>query len=536
LKVENAIQIAWNPQSDPGLQQQAIEFVNHLRSDPQSWTVCLPLAIRKPPPADIVKHIAIDVVNNAIQGGILSETDLLSLKDSLMRYVQETYGTTQSPSTDPVNIQNKFVEGLTYLFTRLYADKWTTFFEDLLALTVLNPSPAPSQDTINGTKIYLKVIGSVHDEIADVLLSKSPEEKQRDTALKDLIRERDVQKITASWQTILSQFNGKDLYTTELCLSAIGKWASWIDLSLIINDSFLNLLFSYVMNGLSNTNEEITRLRDLSITTITEIISKKMRASDKLNLIEILKVGELVAGLTTSPVLQDMRFTSSYDTDFAEIVAKLVNSTIQDIVNILDSTPEADPVRERAHELLKAFVPYMLRFFSDEYDEICSSVIPCLTDLLTFFRKKVESNGDYRSMLPSILQAIMTKMKYDETSEWGSEDNQTDEAEFQELRKRLQVLQQQVAAVDEVLYMETISTLVVSCFDTFQANAGQVEWRDIDLAMHEMYLFGQIAVKNGNIFSKGKPISAAAEHLAAMMMKLVDTGKQVSNINNYLTS
>ena len=407
----------------------------------------------------------------------------------------------------------------------LYATKWTTFFDDLLALTILNPSPGASQDTIAGTTFYLKVVNSVHDEIADVLMAKSQEDQRRDTALKDLVRERDVPKVTAAWQAILSQLNGQHPIILELCLVGIGRWASWVDLGLIVNEPFLNLLFGYVMNGLSDPSQEAAKLRDSSLLAYTEILSKKMRPADKLSLIEILKVGELVAGLTNSTLLQDLRFTSTYDTDFVEIVAKLVNATVLDIVIILGNAIGDDTLRARADQHLKIFTPYMLRFFSDEYDEICSIMIPCVTELLTYFRKGAAGNPVYKLMLPSILQAIMNKMKYDETSDWGQEDHQTDEAEFQELRKRLQNLQQAIAVVDEALYIETIRAMVDGCFDSFRTNSNAVHWRDLDLALHEMFLFGQLAVKNGNIYSKTKPISPAAESLIAMMFKLIETGQ-----------
>ena len=395
----------------------------------------------------------------------------------------------------------------------------------MLALAEAVPSGNMHGDTAIGTKIYLKVLNSVHDEIADVMRPKSIEEKQRDTGLRDLVRERDMNKIASSWQAIINRFDGRDASVIDLCLSAIGRWASWMDLSLIIQESFLNRIFGYVITGLSSDTVDATRLRDVSLSTINEILSKKMQPRDKLDLIDLLKVAELVDRLASSTLLQELRFTSSYDTDFAEEVAKLVNTVMFDNILILDKPPEDESLRLRAHEHVKIFIPYLLRFFSDEYDEICSSVIPSLSDLLTFFRKKAKGNAEYLAMLPSILQAIMTKMKYDDTSEWESEDSQTDEAEFQELRKRLRVLQQAVALVDEGLYIDTISNLVASCFDSFGNNKGQVNWRDLDLALHEMFLFGHVATKNGNIYSKSSPVSPAAERLIAMMAKLVECGK-----------
>ena len=392
-------------------------------------------------------------------------------------------------------------------------------------MTRTNGSSVP--DNASGTRLYLKVLVSIHDEIADVLVPRTSAEQTRDNELKDLVRERDAQKIARSWPEILTQWKSHDGPIIQYCLSTIGRWASWTDLSLILSGNILNFLFEFVA---TDPTDQSSNLRDASLNTIIEILAKKMKASDKLELIEVLKVKELVSQLISSPPLNELRPTSSYDTDLAEIVAKLVNNTVVDVVVVLESSQDSNVIMSRANTEIKMFLPHVLRFLSDEYDEICSSVIPCLTDLLTYLRKKAKADSDYATMLPPILQAIVAKMRYDETSSWGNEDAQTDEAEFQELRKRLQVLQQAVAAVDEPLHIDTISSIVGTSLETFRNQGGQMDWRDIDLAMHEMFLFGELAVKSGGLYSKTKPISPAAERLVGMMFKLVDSGKKSTTI------
>ena len=470
-----------------------------------------------------MRHSALEVVSNAVQSKRVDVQGMAVIKDNIMGYVRAVYGGQDASMTqDQYSFQNKISQTLTYLFTSLYAAQWSTFFDDVLALT--KTTNQDICDSVSGTMLYLRIIISIHDEIADVLVTRSPEEQQRDNELKDLIRERDIQKLTNSWQDILAYYEAKESSIIEQCLSVIGRWASWTDLASIINDSILNILFRLVSSGLATQDSQASKLRDASLFTIMEILGKKMKPGDKLQLIEVLKIHDMVVQLATSPHLQEMRFTAKYDTDLAELVAKLVNNTVFDIVNVLESSSDTDIVFSQASNQLGMFLPYVLRFFSDEYDEICSSVIPCLTDMLTFFRKRAKGNSGYASMLPPILQAIVEKMKYDETSEWGNEDARTDEAEFQELRRKLQVLQQAVAAVDELLYTDTISNIVSSSFDAFQARKGQVDWRDLDLALHEMFLFGQLACKNGNLYSKTKPVSPAAERLINMLYKLVETG------------
>jgi exportin-T len=112
-----------------------------------------------------------------------------------------------------------------------------------------------------------------------------------------------------------------------------------------------------------------------------------MKPADKIDMILYLNVGNVITQLIGSPPLHDLRATSNYDTDLAEAVARLANSTAFDIIKALDTESLDGQVRQRANELLQTFLPYVLRFFSDEYDEICSTVIPSLTDLLTFLRK-----------------------------------------------------------------------------------------------------------------------------------------------------
>jgi exportin-T len=106
-------------------------------------------------------------------------------------------------------------------------------------------------------------------------------------------------------------------------------------------------------------------VRDAAIDTFTEIVGKKMKPEDKINMIIYLNVGDVITQLIASPPLHDLRATSNYDTDLAEAaVARLANSTAFDIIKALDSESLNGQARQRANELLQTFLPYVLRFFS----------------------------------------------------------------------------------------------------------------------------------------------------------------------------
>ena len=484
--------------------------------------------MREPRCSEVVRHTALDVLDNVVGSVRTDISTLRNLQDSLMTYARSTYSTAAEAqaTVDTPNLQNKLAQTFTFLFVVLYPSEWLSFIGDILALTA--SSGHSTRDYAPGIVFYLRVLIQIHDEIADVLLSRTPDERKKGNALKDLIRERDAKTIAASWQEILSQWKGKDSKIIELCLATIGRWVSWVDISLVITETLRDQLLELVISSSPNANGPVP-VRETALTTLTEILRKKMNPDYKLELIEFLKIREVVAHLVSSPVLADLRSTSQYDTDLAESVGQLVNHSLSDVVRALESAEDQSPMMMQAVSMLKGFLPLVLRFFSDEYDEICSTVIPCLSDLLTLFRKKRASipmlHEQSASMLAPILDAIIIKMRYDETSSWGNEDAQTDEAEFQDLRKRLHVLQQTIATVDQDLYQDKLSTVVITTFENFQRDASRVDWRDLDLAMHEMFLFGEQGLKNGGLYSKSKPTSPAAERLIGMMFRLVETGK-----------
>ncbi|KAK9593905.1 pre-tRNA nuclear export protein [Aspergillus fumigatus] len=525
-QVANAIEIASNPSADPALKTQAFDFVNQLRSDPSGWQVCLSLFTQTPQRSGIVRHVALEVVNSAAQGGLIDLQALAYVKDGLLAYLRQVYGQ-DAGASDPPNIQNKIAQTITFLFSALYASGWESFFDDLLGLTQKSPS-STTRDNASGIIFYLRVINSIHDEIGDVLVSRSRNEQDKANALKDLIRQRDMQKITSSWQQILSEWRDGNDVIVEMCLKAVGSWVSWIDIGLVVNQTMLDLLFQQLGRAQKeDLRQGEEKVRDAAVDVFTEIIGKKMKPEDKIDMIIFLNLDTIVSQLSNSPPLHGNRFTFKYDTDLAETVAKLVNITVIDIVRALEQEGVSTECKEKANGLLQAFLPHILRYFSDEYDEVCSTVIPCVSDLLTYLRRIAKVNpalaSQHSSILLPILKAIIAKMRYDETSSWGEEDEQTDEAEFQELRKRLGILQQMIASINEQLYMEVVSEMVATTFENLRQSGSQMDWRDLDLALHEMFLFGDLAVKAGSLYTKGNPNNQAAETLIEMMLRMVES-------------
>ena len=179
--------------------------------------------------------------NGALQNGRIDSQGLLFLKDCLFDYIRSIYA--NLATEDSAAIQNKLTQTMTYLFALLYPTQWQSFFEDFRGLagneSVAGPGGA------HGTILYLRILGSVHDEIADTLLFRSMEEQKRNTTLKDLIRDRDAARISLSWQEILARWRVSNLSIVEMCLKVVSRWVSWVDIALVANQSMLEKLLDF---------------------------------------------------------------------------------------------------------------------------------------------------------------------------------------------------------------------------------------------------------------------------------------------------
>ena len=309
-----------------------MEYLQQVKDSDESWQICLRLFCDTPSASDIARIFALDVVSSAIarryrEGG--DPTTLSIIQDQLMKYIRRSYGP-GSTSFDNAAIQNKVTQAITHLFLAMYGSSWTSFFHDILGITTMSMDSAtgkPRRDNLPGVVFYLRVMASVHDEVADVLMARSMDEAQRNSLLKDQIRERDIVGLVSAWHEILAEWRDKNDDIVEMGLKVIGRWVGWINISLVITPEFVNFLWSLMTH--------IGKVKEASLDAMAEIVAKKMSASDKAQLIEFMKLVELIrALLTQDPTLQAN--TTTFNVDLAEKLAKLVNNVGSELVRSID--------------------------------------------------------------------------------------------------------------------------------------------------------------------------------------------------------
>ncbi|KAK9380763.1 armadillo-type protein [Kockiozyma suomiensis] len=502
-QVEQAVEIALSGNVDTNLKQQAMAFCNQIKESDDGWQVCLSLFMSERKRSPAVRFFALQVVDDALVKRLngnnkqLNDSSLSFVKEALLSYIQREYSPQNTSETDAVFMQNKLAQTITYFFLLSYPHTWRSFYDDLIALS----SIGGQFQNARGLQLFLRILLSQHDEIADTLIQRSNDDARRNVTIKDEIRVGDMAKLANAWREILIRWtNREDGYLiTENCLRVIGSWVSWIDISLIVTPQYMQLIFGILGNE---------SLRGAACDTLSEIVSKKMKSVDKIELIGLLNLPQLISQLPLGS-----------DPEFTEKVARLTNVVCLDLIKILDESQLPPQLIDSAENLLQQYMPFAITFLSNEYDDTSSEVFPTIADLLSLLRKEKKRNRPLTpsrlAMVGSILNTVILKLKYDETMSFhnGSDDS---ENEFLEIRARLRLFQDAVAAINENLFMDTVSNVVLDCLS-------KQDWREVELGLFELGAYSDGLRNAAALPAKGQENSRAVILLNKMLLRMTES-------------
>lgn len=458
----------------------------------------------------------------------LEKGELEYVRDTLSTFVKTSLALpTPTDNLGASFLKNKLAQTLAFVFILTYESIWPSFFNDFLELLSSSESPIGNRAAVD---MYLRILQVIHEEIGDNLIMRDQTAVKRNNNMKDLIRERDVAKLADSWMKIMQYYSAPEIL--EGALKVIGGWISWIDITLIINPTYLTLIFNCLQSE---------SLRLTACDTLVEIIAKKMKPADKMELIQLLDLRTVIS-----------QISSTSDEEFDERVAKLSNFVALELVHIMDGStsiaanvPLQDGQATQAEQMFNEFVPTIIHFLSNEYDDTSSQVFPALLEYLAFARKeskqekaKVDTSQlqrnaakqivnfpadsnfistERRTILQQLLPKIILKMKYDEDTPWtGGEDES--ESEFIEIRARLKVLQDSIASIDMDLYIDGIVEVVMSSLDPSKVSS----WRDVELGLYELSAFSE-SLKNGAIAVVKGIETRASRTLYDLFFKMIES-------------
>ena len=302
-----------------------------MKTNPDGWKLCAEKLLIGPFSNDHAIFFCFQVIENFItkQYSTINDKDRQALHHIILTLFEKDAFTT-------IFLQNKFAHVVNQLFLIDYSQqKWNDFFKDFLSRCS------------NGKRcdIFLRILFQINTDLADVEISKTNIELNRNTFIKDFMRETCVLDLAHFWFNIIVSFlrllffkfclcclifviflmfqNNSQEYpptTVCLCLDVIGAYISWIDINLITNDNFMMALFSIFSNP---------HYRCSLLDCFGSILKKGMDPLTKLQFIEnFLKIDSIKDSLNIifTPEFDDISYLRKLSNFFNTIGVELIDA------------------------------------------------------------------------------------------------------------------------------------------------------------------------------------------------------------------
>lgn len=480
-----------NPNADACYRQRALAYFEQLKESQDAWEVCAEALVKGIYSDDHVKFFCFQVLEHQIKyrhGGLSAPQQQL-IRETLMKWLQ-----TQLMNAQPEKpfIRNKAAQVFALTFLREYLTHWPKFFFDILALVGLNP---------NGVDVYLRTLMAIDAEVVNRDIVHSPEETRRNTMIKDTMREQCIPSLVESWYQILQAYQQTHSELTCQCLEVVGAYVSWIDLNLIANDRFVNLLLSHM---------SMEELREEACDCLFEIINKGMEPLDKMKLVESL--GQVLQAAGFFNVEQEE------DVDFLAKFSRLVNGMGQSLVLCWTKLTKGGSAKEAEEALaaMEAKVPIMLQLLIHEDDDISANIVGFCYEYLHVLKQLPVLSDQQKANVEAVMLAVMKKLTYDD--EYNFENEGEDEAMFVEYRKQLKMLLDRLAQVSPELLLEAVRRVFNNTIQNWQT----APFMEVEVAIRLLYMLGEALPASHGAHFTGDATKAST--LQEMMRTLVSSG------------
>ncbi|KAL0964906.1 hypothetical protein UPYG_G00274210 [Umbra pygmaea] len=518
INMDEQALLGLNPNADAHYRQRAMAYFEQLKESHDTWEVCAEALANNAYSDDHVKFFCFQVLEHQIKyrhGGLRAAQQQL-IRETLMKWLQ---GQLMNSQPEKPFIRNKAAQVFALTFVMDYLTHWPKFFYDILSLVGLNP---------HGVDVYLRTLMAVDAEVVDRDILHTPEEVRRNTLIKDRMREQVIPSLVESWYQILASYQQSHPEITCQCLEVVGAYVSWIDLSLIANERFVNLLLSQM---------SVEELREEACDCLFEIVNKGMDPTDKTKLVESLCQALQSAGF--------FNVDQEDDVDFLAKFSRLVNGMGQALVLSWTKLAKSGDVKVAAETLhaLEAKVPLLIKLLVHEDDDISANVVGFCYDYLHVLKqgsdwrssmRQVGRGGqdaieEYResdklpqltdqqkSNVEAIMLAVMKKLTYDD--EYNFENEGEDEAMFVEYRKQLKMLLDRLAQVSPDLLLEAVRRVFSTSMQAWQT----ASFMEVEVSIRLLYMLGEaLPASHGAHFSGD---TAKTSALQDMMRTLVSCG------------
>eukprot|EP00050_Salpingoeca_kvevrii_P015334 m.45804 g.45804 ORF g.45804 m.45804 type:complete len:947 (-) comp6265_c0_seq1:239-3079(-) len=482
---ETAVQLVLDPTTDAAMRAQAHVYVEQIKADPDGW---LKLAMRWLHGAyqhETTRFVCLQVIEETLRTryATLSQEHQNCVRNIFLEWLR-----LQAAAPEP-SIRNKVAQCLALVFIEQFPKQWPSFFTDIIALF---------EHGKNVMDMFLRVLTAIDEIVVDRDFTRTAEEQERNTWIKDTMRELAVPDIVTACMGILTACSDTEPQLASECLCVLSAYIDWIDINLIVNDTLLQALYHSLHNA---------TLREAACDVFVALVLKGMDPQSKLSLIESLRVIEILqsaAGLCVEDELNE----------FAAKLAKLTNTVGSVLIEIIHKTQD-EHTAVQARRLLHLVLPLLFTFLEDEDDGVSETVIDLCVVYVQFVRGQMHAAE--RQNVRFLLEACVKKMKFDEEHNFEREDET--ESLFYSFRKELKKLFDNIAILDEGIVLEYALQEIPALLDPTTVQS--LGWNDIELALFVVYIMGEAVKSHGPHFNTDVA-SPLTPLLDAVMLSGVD--------------
>ncbi|XP_052084382.1 exportin-T-like isoform X1 [Mytilus californianus] len=457
-----------NPISDPQLQRRALQYFEQLKSLESGWKLCAEAFVNGSYHGnDHVKFFCLQVIEHYLKTGY--NQAILDDHQNIKSFIARCLQLQGSEGTqDRSFIRNKIAQIISLAFVHDYPHRWPSFFTDLLQTV------SPNHHSID---IYLRVLLAIDSDVVDREIVHTPEEFQRNTLIKDAMREQAVGQLAGTWYEILTTYETSNPEVVCMCLDVIGKFISWIDINLIANDKFVTVLLNFMT---------LTLIRESACDCITDILNKGMDPIVKTKLVE-----------SFTNVLEERGILSPVEDeegDFLAKLSKLVNAIGVNLILAWQKLLKTEDKEntEATLQALESKVPLMFRFLSDEDDDVSGAVAQFSQEYIALLKQMKPLSQKQRENMEGLLYIVIKKMTYDESYDFEHEGEE--EAMFQEYRKQLKTIFNNLAALDAQLIIVTVHNILTQTLPNWE----RMDQLETELAISLLYQLGEALPEKEN--------------------------------------
>jgi len=443
-----------------------------------------------------------DTLRNRFNSLSLSQTNLL--RQSLWNWLIDS----NHWKDDPPYLRNKFAQTLILLFRNFYLSEWQSFFKDILGW-VANAE----NDKSNVEDMFLRICLAIDEEIANPSISRSADIAAHNTLIKDRMRSDAVQSLVQVWFAILQREWNNNTQIAAITLRVISLFINWIDITLIANQDFVAALYQFLA---------VKDLQYEAVDCLVEMIGKGMKGDEKLSLLQALNLGQLLSTLKANT-----------DVNGREKIAKLINVIGVEVILVYDRGMDKSQMLATVDPWLQNLFPHLTAYLGDEDDDVTNIVLPFLTSLISFYKKKKKllsflKESDFRE-LETLIRILAEKMKFKNDNDVVDETGD-DDSEFLKFRKDCDVLLFNIAAIDEDFFSKAIFSMITITLDCAIQNQVMgrminhgVRWTDLELCLHLLYIYGE-AVKGQSKYLMHSSSDNSSIPLSDVLEKLMMSG------------